>query len=182
MVKQNCCLPCWCCHDLGGLEALGAEGTSYYGEVNGSLNGEVMDVSAMVDPDAAVFGSGGTDDDLSVPKIYDEAQPSDDSEIAYTSDDMEDWTTADPESEAQAKFRVWAGQNRGFIDLFIKHGITDSAMDDILPLIDAPYKTWKTVMSRIRENSALECFVEEYPVLMTTPSLHAASVVNLRPL
>ena len=152
-------------HDLGGSEALGAEGTSSYNEVGGSMSGDVMDVSLTVDPsDGVVVSSGGIDNDLGAPTIYDESQPSDDSGGAYTSDDMGDWADDDPESEAQAKFRIWAGQNRGVIDLFIKHGLTYSAMDDILALIEAPYKTWKTVMSRIREDSGLERFVEEYPV------------------
>ena len=151
-------------NDPGVSEGSGAGGMSGHDEDVGSMTGEVIDESSLQDSEGVFAESAGIEDDLGVPTIYDEAQASDESEGAYSSDDMGDWADANQESEAQASFRISAAKNRGFIDLFIKQGLTHSAMDDIVPLIDAPYKTWKTVMLRIREDSGFECCVKEYPV------------------
>ena len=73
--------------------------------------------------------------------------------------DMRSGTTA-----AQAGFAVWATQNRGWIDLFFKRGTSHAAIDDILALINSPYKSWKTILSRLKKDSGLEDVVIYYPV------------------
>ena len=71
--------------------------------------------------------------------------------------------------EEQSAFLLWAAKEKGWIDLFFKHGLTFSVMDDILRLINSPYKAWKTITANVchhdthDESYLYEC-VTEYAV------------------
>ncbi|PXF41845.1 hypothetical protein BWQ96_08424 [Gracilariopsis chorda] len=67
-------------------------------------------------------------------------------------------------SVVESEFSSLAWKNRPWIDLFFKHGITQAVMDDILQLIQAPYKCWKTVMGRINMESRIDEAIKSFPI------------------
>lgn len=52
-------------------------------------------------------------------------------------------------SDADSRFRIWAEENRRWVDLFVKHGVKYSIMDDILSAIEAPFVSFKTVFNNV---------------------------------
>ena len=59
-------------------------------------------------------------------------------------------------------FTQWLKENVGWVELFYKHGLTHTTMDDILALLNSPCRSWKTVMSNITESSPVR--VRDYVV------------------
>ena len=61
---------------------------------------------------------------------------------------------------------VWImGQKHlGWIDLFYKHGLNHAVTDDALPLLSSPYKTWKKIAARPREDSGMGSGITQYLV------------------
>ena len=131
--------------DIGGIVEDESHVFDDFGVVEGESEGEAyFDVGDGASESGSDVGMEGED----------ESQMS--IELNF---DMGSGTTA-----AQAGFAVWATQNRGWIDLLFKRGISHAAMDDILALINSSYKSWKTILSRLKKDSGLEDAVIYYPV------------------
>lgn len=64
----------------------------------------------------------------------------------------------------ESKFRLWATQQRSWVDLFYKHGLEVSVMDDILKKIDCPWKSWKTIVANICRETSVGKSVQKYGV------------------
>ena len=56
----------------------------------------------------------------------------------------------------------WIVDNRKWIDMYVKHGLEYTVMDDVIKNAEAPCKTWKTVMGFISRSSAIEEHVQSY--------------------
>ena len=77
-----------------------------------------------------------------------------------------------------SKFGVWAKKQRRWIDLFYKHGLTHAVMDDALPLLSSPYKTWKTIAARLREDSGIGSGITQDPVCPGHMCFYAENILH----
>lgn len=59
------------------------------------------------------------------------------------------------EDEGTTDFSRWAWRHRRWVDIIFQHGLTLTAMDDILGLLKSLYKSWKTILSNICYESAI---------------------------
>ena len=106
---------------------------------------------------------------FSVPSLLDaeEGEPAIDLSDGYFSDESEEgiglydfgglgYTSSD--------FDMWAFENRGVVDLAIKHSMTESAMNDLMVIKKAPYKCWKTIANNLRKDSGINGCIRDYPI------------------
>lgn len=79
-------------------------------------------------------------------------------------DDTDDLPSDELPAPLGSDFRQWAVANRSWIDLFYKHGLEFTVMDDMLKAIKGPFKSWKTVVANICRESLLDKSVQKYAV------------------
>ncbi|PXF43641.1 hypothetical protein BWQ96_06600 [Gracilariopsis chorda] len=81
-----------------------------------------------------------------------------DGAVNITEEDFAEEMFAEPKI-----FSLWMHQNRIWIDLYLKHNVTQVVMDDILNNIKSPYRCWKTIVSRMCRESGIARIVSNFP-------------------
>ena len=81
-------------------------------------------------------------------------------------DDLEDVSHSSWDTEYVSDYNSdvmwWISENAAWIDLFQKHGLKQTVMDDILKILKAPFKCWKTVIANTCKAAGLEKCVKKY--------------------
>lgn len=79
-------------------------------------------------------------------------------------DFLDDYKDEVENQEKETVFTLWLKENKPRIDLYCKHNISQVVMDDILHNIKSPYKCWKTIVSPMCHESAIESSLLKIPI------------------